>query len=493
MIRILLPAAVACTVAPPSTTDQDLSTAPTATTADTGSSTGGEVPLAEALDVARMVAHLDALQAIADQSKGHRSLLSAGYTSSVDYVADRLASEGYEVSREPFPVTLYANDLAVLAQSSPVSTTYVAGTDFVVGQYSGNGAVTAEVVAVDVVLPPGAAPNTSTSACEAKDFAGFPAGAVALVQRGTCAFVTKVQNAVAAKASAVIVFNEGQKGRTGLVSPLAGNGTLAAVPVLGTGFALGEALAGAKGATVALEVQGRVVQGTEENLIAETGGDPNQVVMLGAHLDSVPAGAGINDNGSGVAFLLELAALHADRADPARRVRFAFWGGEESGLLGSGAWLTDPTTQAADQAKLASLAAYLNFDMMASPNGGRFVYDGDASDVADQLAYPPGSAAIEAAFLDWFGSQSQPTGAVSSLTRYDAFWFAANGVPAGGLFSGAEGVKTKAEATLFGGVAGQPYDACYHQACDVRTNVDEGLFEELARAGAHVTEVLSTE
>ncbi|MBX2799859.1 MAG: M28 family peptidase [Myxococcales bacterium] len=491
---MMIPLLSACPGGTGSTTTSTTPTTPptgdTAPPLDTSTTPKRTGPLAEAVDLSRMLAHLDALQAVADAQSSNRSVVTPGYDASADYVVEQLEGFGYAVRREAVLVNVYVNDGAELAQVAPTSQDYVAGTDFLVSPFSGSGTVEAPIVAVDAVIPPGPKANTSTAGCEKVDFTGFPAGAVALVQRGTCAFATKYANAVAAKASAVIFFNEGQKGRTAPLAAQIAAGALGPVPSVGIGYALGEELAMAEGAVVSLQVQGQVLTGADDNVFAETPGDGSSVVMAGAHLDSVLQGPGINDNASGTAFVLELARLFSLRQAPTQQVRFAFWGAEESGLLGSAAWLTDPSTGGADKAKLAALSAYLNFDMMASPNGARFVFDGDQSDFGG-VPVVPGSAAIEQIYADWFAARGLATAPVSLLLPSDSVWFVLNGVPTGGVFTGASLLKTKAQAATFGGTAAEAYDACYHQSCDTRSNVDEGLYEELARASAHVVETLA--
>ncbi|GAB2915813.1 M28 family peptidase [Streptomyces mayteni] len=195
---------------------------------------------------------------------------------------------------------------------------------------------------------------------------------------------------------------------------------------------------------------------TGYNLLAEwpTSGS-DEVLMAGAHLDSVGAGAGMNDNGSGSAALLAtaLAVAEAD-ATPDRRLRFAWWGAEELGLVGSRAYVADLTA-----AERAGIAGYLNVDMVASRNAGYFVYDDDAE--------------IEAVFTDWFDARSIPTEASTEADgRSDHAPFANVGIPVGGLFTGAGNVKTTAQAARWGGTAGQPFDPCYHRACDTGANLN---------------------
>jgi Zn-dependent M28 family amino/carboxypeptidase len=194
-------------------------------------------------------------------------------------------------------------------------------------------------------------------------------------------------------------------------------------------------------------------------------GDPNNVVMAGAHLDSVAAGPGINDNGSGSAVLLEVAE-QMQKVKPRNKLRFAWWGAEEAGLVGSTAYVNGLS-----QAERDKIALYLNFDMVGSPNYVFFIYDGDNSDGVGAPAGPAGSAAIEKTFERFFTNvANKPFKGTDFTGRSDYGPFIAVGIPSGGLFTGAEGVKTAAEAALWGGTAGQQYDPCYHLACDTYAN-----------------------
>jgi len=308
------------------------------------------------------------------------------------------------------------------------------------------------------------------------------------VQRGTCTFQLKAENAQAAGAAGVIIFNEGQPGREDAV-----NGTLGAptvtVPVIGTTYVIGAELVG-------LSVSGPVlVQITTdtvseirptENIIADSKkGDGNSIVVVGAHLDSVIAGPGINDNGSGTAAILEIAIQVAEEKIKLKnKLRFAFWGAEEEGLLGSEHYVTTLSPE-----ELAKIRLNLNFDMLGSPNFVRFVYDGDGSDTPD--AGPPGSAEIEQVFLDYFAKKHLATAPTAFDGRSDYGPFIDAGIPAGGLFSGAEGVKTDEEAAIYGGTAGDPYDPCYHQACDTFDNNSDRGLDQLSDAAAHAVQVFA--
>jgi Zn-dependent M28 family amino/carboxypeptidase len=209
------------------------------------------------------------------------------------------------------------------------------------------------------------------------------------------------------------------------------------------------------------------------NVIAQTSGSTRRVVMLGGHLDSVPEGPGINDDGTGVAFLLELAhQAHRLHLGPASALRFGFWAGEEDGLHGSNAYVAS-----LGRAQKAAIAAYLNFDMLGSPNGVRYVYDTNR---------PAGSTRLEHAFLRWFRARGLATRPTEAGDRSDHAAFAAAGIPVSGLFSGAEEIKTEAQWRTFGGVVGVANDPNYHTRHDRFSNVDPTIFRQLAHAGAFV-------
>ena len=245
-------------------------------------------------------AHQNAFQRIADANGGNRAAGTSGYDASVDYVVDRLESAGWSVELHEFPYLFFPP--ATLQQLTPVNAVYETGAF----TNSGSGTVTGNVIPVDINLVP---PRASTSGCEDADFAGLDfsgSSDIALIQRGTCFFADKAMNAEEAGAEAVIIFNQGNDPtREGLIV-----GTLdpfvASIPVVGASFAAGEALA-QPGSTALVNVD-PPEERPQVNVIAELPGvNDDNVVMAGAHLDSVQAGPGINDNGSGSAALLEVA------------------------------------------------------------------------------------------------------------------------------------------------------------------------------------------
>jgi len=216
------------------------------------------------------------------------------------------------------------------------------------------------------------------------------------------------------------------------------------------------------------------------NLIAEwPRGDANNVIMAGGHLDSVTAGPGINDNGSGSAALLEVALTVASQnLDPGKRLRFGWWGAEERGLVGSTYYVNN--LPSADRSRIK---AYVNFDMIGSPNPGYFVYSASGQ--------PSGSLALQQVLQEPFAAMGVPTELTSVGGRSDHAAFANVGIPVGGLFTGAEVTKTSAQAQKWGGTAGQAFDRCYHASCDTTSNINVTALDRNADAIAYAIWSLS--
>jgi len=429
--------------------------------------------LRKKVTVAGIRKHQQALQQIADANGGTRAVGTPGYDQSVDYIARKARAAGYRVTLDEFTYVAEFNEGSppVLEETAPEPQVFTPGSrpaydgDFVT--FTGTGDVTAPVQAVDLVLPPGADPNTSTSGCEPEDFAGFVAGNIALIQRGTCAYTQKAGNAQNAGASAIILFNEGQPGRTAVPNnlPLGAEGVH--IPGVGTSFDVGVDLAD-PGTVARVKTEVLETLATSRNVIAESrGGDPNRTVVVGAHLDSVPEGPGINDNGSGSGGILDIAEQIAKlHIRPRNKLRFMWYGAEEIGLVGSTKYVEELTQEQKDD-----ILGMLNFDMIGSPNFARFVYDGDGT---AGPAGPTGSGFIEDVFLDYFaavGLFNEPT-AFDGRSDYGPF--IAEGIPAGGLFTGAEVPKTAEQLAQYGGLAGVPFDPCYHDACDTFAGTGDG-------------------
>lgn len=431
--------------------------------------------------VQHAILHMDAFGGIASSHNGNRTTGSSGYQASVDYVSEQLSNFGYAVQLQEFFVPTYRVDSppeVILAGSA------LEESEFVPLTYSPPGEGDGMIVVVDVQIPPGN-PNTSTSGCQSSDFVNFPSGGIALIQRGSCTFYEKSKNAQNAGAAAVIIFNEGQQGRRGVVDGTLGESDLF-VPVLGTSYEMGVLLSEEAGQLLRFSVDTSLDNVPSYNVFAEYG-DSNAVVMVGAHLDSVPDGPGINDNASGSASILSVAQAFAhDKPQLEYNVRFAFWGAEELGLLGSYHY-----TEGLESSQIDQILAYLNFDMVGSPNFIRMVYDGDGSE--SPMAGPPGSDIIEDMFKDALRENDYSYTETVFDGRSDYAGFISLGIPSGGLFSGAEGVMSQMQANNFDGEAGESYDACYHQQCDTRSNVNDLGFSSMVQVTQQVTERIATD
>lgn len=443
------------------------------------------------VNLADLEAHLEKFQAIADKH-GNRFAGMKGYDKSAAHAAKVLEKAGYKVRAQEFDyLAAFVTGPATLEQVAPTATTYVEETDFTYMDQTDPGDVTAAVTAVDLALGPD---NASSSGCEAADFAGFPAGNIALMQRGTCAFEDKVENAAAAGAVGAIVINQGNtEERKGLEAVTLGSTNESGIPALFATYDLGVAWSQTPGLELRMVTQtvremksthNVLATATKRHLKKPKSKAADRIVMVGAHLDGVPEGAAINDNGTGSAAVLEI-AKHIAKQKTKHRTRFALWSAEESGLIGAEEYVAALSKKAAKRIEL-----YLNFDMIGSPNFVRFIYDGDNSAFPvgpDAAEAPAGSDVIEDVFAKYFKKRGLASAETAFSGRSDYGPFIAIGIPAGGLFTGAEGIKTEEEAELFGGEAGVAYDACYHQACDDLDNVDRKGFHQMADAAAHAT------
>ena len=449
------------------------------------------VKLRKAVTVDGIMEHQRAFQNIATANDGNRAATTAGYDASVDYVAERLRDAGYRVKLHSFDFAKFEQLGPSTFQRTDVEpdVTYVEGTDYVVAQFSAAGDVTGPIfVAGNTDLPQPSEAGASVSGCDVADFDGMPDGAIALIQRGTCPFTQKYENAIEAGAAAALIWNDGFPDRT---APIDTTGpTDSPIPLAMISHDVGLTLAQAAGATVRIVVDAQTTPIEQHNVIANSvAGKKGRTIVVGAHLDSVDVGPGINDNGSGSSSILEIAEQIAELPqEPRNRVRFAFWGAEESGLVGSTAYVEDLV----ESGKISKVEANLNFDMLGSPNFARFVYDGDLSDSAPPPSgAPAGSGQIESVFNRYFESQDLAYEPTAFDGRSDYGPFIENGVAAGGLFTGAEGIKTAEQEELYGGVAGEPFDPCYHQACDTLFNLSHTALDQMSDAAAHATWTLA--
>ena len=453
-------------------------------------------PLRKAVTVNGILRHERALQAIANANLGTRVSGTAGFDASADYVKRQLVQAGYKVSEQSFEFPFFQETApSVFERLSPEPRTFT-GEEYATMSYSASGDVTAALAGRRRGRPD----------------RRQPAEHLHQRLRGRRLRRLHGRRHRAHAARHLLVRAEGaerpgrRRGRRGDLQrgpeacrpgdedrSVTLQGTLGApgigIPVVGTSYDIGAELTDqTRAGAVSVHIFTETISETRttKNVIADYkgGGDPSQTILLGSHLDSVAAGPGINDNGSGTATDLETAIQVAKLGlKPRRALRFAFWGAEEEGLLGSQHYVDTLGT------KVSDIYANLNFDMLASPNYVRFVYDGDGSDTG--TAGPPGSAQIEALFNQYYAGQGLATDPTEFDGRSDYGPFIDVGIPAGGLFSGAEGKKTDEQAAVYGGIAGQPYDACYHQACDTTNNLNTKALNELGDGVAHAAWTLA--
>jgi hypothetical protein len=413
--------------------------------------------------------HMKKFQAIADANPspadGHPSRNSGepGYKASADYVAQVMKDAGYNVTIQQYTFTYYAyTGVPAFSQTAPTSQGFVLNTDWGPGQSTGS--VTGGIVQPvgGIVLPP-TPTSSSTSGCSASDFSGFTAGRVALIQRGGCNFGVKAQNAQAAGASGVIIFNEGNPGRTGLLigglSDAAGNPVIPAIPVAFTTFAVGQSLYNqaqqSPPPAVSLSIPAIVKPNTPDyNVIAESkGGSSNHVVVVDAHLDAI-YGAGMLDNASGSATILDV-AQQMKNVNPLNKLRFIWFGGEELGLLGSTAYIN--SLSATDK---SHIGYDLDADVTATPNytigvldpAGPDLFTGTVSSTFPNRVYKASTVARDQA-IAYFDS-IQKNHELFSPVGTDAFNFNQVGIPASGLLTGQDCCKNQHEVDLFGGHLG---------------------------------------
>ena len=401
-----------------------------------------------------VMGHLEQFGKIAAANGGTRSTETPGYDASVDYVANLLEDKGFDVETPEFEFSSFDPGTESLTtvdgMNLPVrALTYSTST--------GPDGITAPVVSV---------PADETPGCEASDYDGLDAaGAIVLVTRGVCQFGAKQTIAADQGAAALLVVNN--------EDAMLGGGTLgdpdiARIPTGGISLSSGQQLASA-GGVVTLVLDTVTTTTRSRNVIAQTKtGSTSDVVMVGAHLDSVPEGPGINDNGSGSAAILETALQLGSSPDSTNAVRFAFWGAEELGLVGSTEYVAGLSPE-----EQAAIALYLNFDMLGSPNPGYLVYDGDNSDGLGEGPGPEGSAGIERTFVDFLAGRGVATEGTDFDGRSDYGPFIEIGIPAGGVFSGAEELKSVEQALKWGGEPGVSFDPNYHTALDDLANIDQ--------------------
>jgi hypothetical protein len=411
--------------------------------------------------------HMRAFQAIADANPGldgHPSRNSGepGYWASVQYVAEKMTAAGYDVTIQPYKFT-YTSFVGTPTWSevSPTARDFTLVTDWNPG--TSNGMADADIQPAGGIILPPTPTSSSTSGCTPADFTGFTAGRIALIQRGGCNFGVKVLNAQAAGASGVVIFNEGNPGRTAVLSgslvDASNNPFVPTIPVAFTSFDIGQQLydeyQGGAPPHMKLDIHVVVDPNRDDwNVIAESkGGDKNHVVVVDAHLDAI-FGAGMLDNASGSATILDIAEKMKN-VNPRNKLRFIWFGGEELGLLGSSFYVNNLTAT-----QLSHIGYDLDADVTATPNYLIGVLDPAAPDLFGRTVtatfpnrvYKPSTVARDQA-VDYLGSIGKNHEFLSPVGT-DAFSFNAVGIPASGVLTGQDCCKSQEEVDLFGGVTG---------------------------------------
>jgi aminopeptidase Y len=416
---------------------------------------------------------LEALAAATRGSDGYRAVGTDGFDRAATMVETELRAAGWTVTSDAYDAPAFSDDGG--------SSLEVGGRTYAIGDlrpliFAPPGDVEGPVVAID--QEPGSADRTGKG-CAVTHYGDLPPKAIVVVRSGDCLRRDQVIAAQHAGAAAFIAVYpgspEGVVYRPTLIEP-----TFMEIPAAAVSPEAAAALvaAAAGGGTGHLHTTARTRSTPTRSILAELpGSQPESVIMLGAHLDSVIDGPGINDDGSGVAALLELAhALAGTR--PRATIRLAFWSGEELGLHGSFRYATALSAEAA-----RAILVYENVDMIASPNGFAGVYD--------ESAAPAGSTVARDLLIDAVKRAGASPVGVDLGGGSDHYAFAKAGVATAGVFSGASEPVTAEQAVTSTAVVGRPADACYHLACDDRANVDMDSAVTLAQAVATVVQGLA--
>ncbi len=405
-----------------------------------------------------MFAHLRALQTVADSNGGNRATGTPGYDASLDYVVKALKAKGFEVTTPEF------QRLYTVSEGKPTLT--VAGRSYSVDQAS-----------LLVQTPPGglAGPPVRPSrsdGCAVADYPpALPDNAIAVVDDTGCSVVDKHNSAVAKGAAGLIVISAApdRGSSANLFGPGYYNQLKVPVAVVG---ASGAAALARTNAPIRLVLDTENIQIKSRNVLAQTKtGTPDEVVMVGARLDSPPGSPGINSAGSGVAAVLETALQLGPLPPVTNAVRFAFWGDGINGAM--------DYVFGMDSEQLNSIALYLNFDMLGSPNAGYFTDDGDQSGLPGtgvrSADVPEGSAAIERTLAGYLNLAGKRPADMPLSIRSDYHPFLVAGVPIGGMTTGAS--QTKTQARLWGGQAGVAFDPEYLSVGDTIDNINRQALE----------------
>jgi aminopeptidase Y len=450
-------------------------TVPATTDAPPRGSAPDPALIAAAISEDGLRSRLEALATVSGADAGYRAVGTPGFDAAADLVASELREAGWQVSRHLFAMPAFVDpgsaELEVGGQTFTPR-------DILPLIYAPAGDVSGPVVAVgqaDAVLPP------SAQGCAVGDYRGLPAQAIVVVRSGRCYRRDQVLAAQEAGAAGFVAAYP-QAGAGAALRPTLIDPDGLRIPAVGASLPVAQALVAAAeaGSTARLVTNASTAEAATRSIIAELpGSDPGRVVMLGAHLDSVVDGPGINDDGSGVAALLELASALGGSI-PGATIRLAFWSGEELGIRGSSEYVGSLSADERER-----IVAYLNADMLASPNGFAAVYDepnaaNGSADIRDL---------ISAAVLRLGGTPAP----MDLGGRSDHSAFIESGIPTGGVFSGADELVSVEHAAASGARAGEAADPCYHQPCDDGSVLNVTLARLLTAALAEVAVQLAND
>ncbi|KAL2827174.1 hypothetical protein BDW59DRAFT_58313 [Aspergillus cavernicola] len=413
------------------------------------------------LDRAKVLYGL-AEQAIDEYNHPTRVIGSKGHLATLDYIYSTIVGLGdyYDVTNQSFPAVsgnVYESRL-VLGHEVPVSARPMGLTPATKNK---------QPVYGQLIL-------VSNQGCDVADYPSDLAGAIALIKRGTCPFGTKSELAGKAGALAAVVYNNEPGEMSGTLGTPSPN-HVATFGLSDTDAApfVHKLKHGKKVDSIAY-IDATVDTIHTTNIIAQTkGGNPENCVMLGGHSDSVTEGPGINDDGSGTLTLLEI-ATQLTKYSINNCVRFAWWAAEEEGLLGS-----DYYVSVLSEEENLKIRLFMDYDMLASPNFAYQVYN------ATNAVNPVGSEELRDLYTEFYVSHGLNFSYIPFDGRSDYDGFIRNGIPGGGIATGAEGVKTEEEQMMYGGVAGDWYDPCYHQLCDNLGNLNATAWEINSKLVAH--------
>ncbi|CAF1307727.1 unnamed protein product [Didymodactylos carnosus] len=464
--------------------------------------------LVDAIRTDEIMAHLRQLQDIANKANGTRAIGTIGFNNTIDYIHNYLTQNtNLLIQRDYFPVSSFTlnRDPILIAVVNGIQQNYTYRANFTFMQYSASASFSSPVRVTNI-------PNLGCSADDWNNASPHPArDSVALVKRGDCAFVDKSDLAAQYGVAALLLYNDGASpDRLQPVAASVSQGTT--FPALFLSFGVGTNLSLSAddnssnvGVLINIAVKDEPPQSIA-NVCADTPtGDKTKTIVVGSHSDSVPAGSGINDNGSGTSANLALATNVArllQTADYKRyqyRIRFCWWGAEEVGLLGS----TDHVNKAKNKTevgeRIEDYLVNLNFDMLGSPNFIFGVYDADTANRNTTPAHAiPGSQKLTDLFSEYFKKNSLPWTKTDFSGRSDYGPFLAAGITAGGLFSGGDDIKSQKERDYYdqmlgqgqGGIVEAIHDPCYHKQCDTIQNINPFAYTKMVHAAAYVLEFL---